>query len=88
MIIMGKNKKRQGAVSLILNKLGSKTEKLQEENQNSMADVQASETAEQDHSQAIDNTVSELIEAFETKNSGKLKSALRSFVLTVTKAEK
>jgi len=82
MIIMGKNKNSGGMVASIMKKMKSGStefDKLKEENAN-MTHSKYKEGAEQDQKSAMDECVSQTMQALESKDSEKFKSCMKNMV--------
>jgi hypothetical protein len=81
MIIMGKDKKRAGMVSMIMEKMkkGSKYDEMKEENEQ-MTHSKYKEGAEQDNKSAMDECCSQVMSALESKDAAKFKSEMRNMI--------
>lgn len=84
MIIMGKDKKRAGMVSMIMEKMkkGSKYDEMKSENEE-MTHSKYKEGAEQDNKSAMDECCSQVMSALESKDSAKFKSEMRNMIKMV-----
>lgn len=88
MIIMGKDKKRAGMVAMIMKKMkGSKYEDMKGSNEQ-MTHAKYEEGAEQDNKSAMDECASQMMQAFESKDSTKLKECMRNMVKMVMSENK
>ena len=81
MIILGKDKKRAGMVSMIMKKMkdGSKYDEMKSENEE-MTHSKYKEGAEQDNKSAMDECCSQLMSAVESKDAAKFKSEMRNMI--------
>ena len=77
---MGKDKKKAGMVAMIMKKMkGSKYDEMKSENEE-MTHVPYKDGAEQDHKSAMDECASHMMQAFESKDTAKLKDCMKSMV--------
>lgn len=93
MIIMGNDKNKAGVVELIMKRMKSGSsetsyDKLKEENEQ-MTHSKYKEGAEQETKSALDECVSQTMQALESKDSAKFKGCMRNMVkLIMSESEK
>lgn len=83
MIIMGKDKKQGGMVSLIMKKMkngNNDFESLKNQNEEHVEEAPMKDGAEQDDSSAINKAASDVMSSIESKDIEKLKSSLKLMI--------